>query len=434
MDMMIFKSVKTKQFIQKLTMTSVLMSLVILSSAAVTTSSYAAEQALDSIAAVVNSDVVMVSEVRSAARQFTAEQKTELSDQQLFKQVLEKLIMDKIQVQKAKAIGIKIDDAAVDTAMETIAKQNNLDLQQLRLALIERGLNYKDFREGLRERLYTDNLRKRQQGRNNIGENEIDDLIQSESFNLSKNVQYDLIDIVIPNNTNSVKQFNANLKRAQNLRNKLLLNKNLSSPEIVNMGAKKINLGWKSAETLSPIYSRTISLMDEGELSNVIRDNKGFHILKLVKQRGGKRQQIQEARVRHILISNKDPKARVKVIQLRNKILAGESFSKLATKHSEDKGSASNGGELPMTNTANYVPPFTKVVNSIALNSVSQPVETRFGWHIIEVLDRKSSDKTRESIQDKAKKLVSDEKRANDLNNWLKTLRDEAYVEYRIKL
>ncbi len=432
--MMIFKSVKTKQLIRKINITSMLMSLVILSSVAFSTLSNAAEQALDSIAAVVNSDVVMVSEVRSAARQFTAEQKTELSDQQLFKQVLEKLIMDKIQVQKAKAIGIKIDDAAVDTAMQTIAKQNNLDLQQLRLALIERGLNYKDFREGLRDRLFTDNLRKRQQGRNNIGENEIDDLIQSESFNLSKNVQYELIDILIPNNTNSVKQFNTNLKRAQNLRNKLLLNKNLSSPEIVKMGAKKINLGWKNAETLSPIYSRTISLMDEGELSNVIRDNKGFHILKLVKQRGGKRQQIQEARVRHILISNKDPKARVKVIQLRNKILAGESFSKLATKHSEDKGSASNGGELPMTNTANYVPPFTKAVNSIALNSVSQPVETRFGWHIIEVLDRKSSDKTRESIQDKAKKLVSDEKRANDLNNWLKTLRDEAYVEYRIKL
>ncbi len=168
--------------------------------------------------------------------------------------------------------------------------------------------------------------------------------------------------------------------------------------------------------------------------SNVIRDTQGFHILKLVKQRGGKRQQIQEARVRHILISNENPQAKLKVTQLRNKILAGESFSQLATKHSADKGSASNGGELAMTNTANYVPPFAEAANSLAPNTLSQPIKTKFGWHIIEVLDRRSSDKTRESIKNQAKQLVGTKKREEDTKNWLKTLRDEAFVEYRIKL
>lgn len=394
----------------------------------------AEDQALDAIAAVVNSDVIMVSELRAAAQQVQSKQEENINQSTLFKQVLEKMIMDKIQVQKAKAIGIKIDDAAVDTAMQTIAEQNKLDLQQLRLAIIERGLNYKNFRENIRDRLYSDNLRKRQQGRNNIAENEVDDLIQAESFTLSKDVQYQLIDITIPNQTNSVQQFNVNLKRAQNLRNKLLLNSNLDTTSIAKMGATKKDLGWQNSESLSPAYSRTLSLMGEGELSNVIRDPKGFHILKLVKQRGGKREQTTQAKVRHILIKKEDPKAKLKITQLRNKILAGESFSLLASKFSDDKGSAKSGGELPMTNTANYVPQFSKASNTLALKTLSQPVQTQFGWHILEVLERQKSDKTRESIKNKAQKIVTSKKQNEDLNNWLKSLRDEAFVEYRIKL
>jgi len=394
----------------------------------------AEELALDGIAAVVNSDVIMVSELRSTAQQVQAKQENKVNQRVLFKQVLEKMIIDKIQVQKAKAIGIKIDDAAVDTAMKTIADQNKLNLQQLRVAIIERGLNYKNFRESIRDRLYSDNLRKRQQGRNNIAEDEVDGLIQSESFNLSKDIQYQLIDFVVPNKTKSVQQFNANLKRAQNLRNQLLRNSDLNATVIAKMGATKKNLGWQDAESLSPVFSRTLSLMGEGELSNVIRDKQGFHILKLVKQQGGKRKQTTEAKVRHILIKKEDPQAKLKVTQLRNKILAGESFAQLASRFSEDKGSAANGGELPMTNSANYVPPFAKSVNTLPLNTLSQPVLTNFGWHIIEVLERQKSDKTRESIKNQAKNLVSKQKQDENLNNWLKSLRDEAFVEYRIKL
>lgn len=394
----------------------------------------AEELALDSIAAVVNSDVIMVSELRAAAQQVQASQKNNLAQRVLFKQVLEKMIMDKIQVQKAKAIGIKIDDAAVDTAMKTIADQNKLNLQQLRVAIIERGINYKNFRESIRDKLYSDNLRKRQQGRNTIAEDEVDDLIQAESFNLSKDTQYQLIDIVVPNNTNSVQQFNVNLKRAQILRKKLLGKSNLDVAVISKMGATKKDLGWKNAETLSPVYSRALSLMGEGELSNVIRDKNGFHILKLVKQQGGKRDQITEVKVRHILIKKEIPQAKLKITQIRNKILAGENFAQLANRYSDDKGSAVNGGELPTADSAKYVPPFARSVNTLALNTLSQPVQTQFGWHIIEVLERQKSDKTRESIKNQATNLVGKQKQDENLSNWLKTLRDEAFVEYRIKL
>jgi len=428
--MIIFKKSITNFNTTKLKLSKIL--LLIFFTLSITTLSKAEEQALDAIAAVVNNDVIMVSEVRTAAQRAKQDEKS--NQKEIFKQVLEKLIMDKIQVQKAKAIGIRIDDAAVDTAMQTIANQNKLDIQQLRVAIIERGINYKDFRESIRDRLYTNNLRTRQQGRNDITENEVDDLIQAESFNLSKQIQYQLIDILIPNNTTSVQQFNINLNRAHNLRKKLLKNSQLSDQEITNLGGKKIDLGWQNAESLSPVYSRTLSLLGQGELSNVIRDTKGFHILKLVGQKGGDRKEITEAKVRHILIKSEDPQAKLKVTQLRNKILAGENFAQLASRFSEDEGSAKNGGELPMTNTANYVPQFATVANTLAVKTLSQPIETKFGWHILEVLERQKSDNTREAIKNQAKKLIGSKKQNDNMNNWLKSLRDEAFVEYRIKL
>ena len=391
---------------------------------------------MDSIAAVVNDDIIMVSEVRSAASRVNPSTASELTQQALFKEVLDKLILDKIQVQRAKAVGIKIDDAAVDEAMQSIAAQNKLDLQQFRVALIKEGVNYKDFRESIRNRLYSETLRKRQQSsNNNISEKEVDELIQAESYSLSNGVEYHLIDIVLPNtNSQSVKQFNQNLNRAQQLRKQLLGKKEISATTISKMGATSKNLGWQNSQTLSPAYIRTLSLMGPGELSTIVRDPKGFHILKLLEQRGGNNKQVMKARVRHILITATDPQAKLKATQVRNKILAGEDFAKLAKEMSADKGSAEIGGELPLANPAAYVPPFAAAVTTLPLNSLSEPVQTQFGWHIIEVLDRQQSDQTREAIKLQAQTLISEKKQIDEFNNWLQGLRDEAFVEYRMKL
>ena len=159
-----------------------------------------------------------------------------------------------------------------------------------------------------------------------------------------------------------------------------------------------------------------------------------MHILKLVKRQGGNEQKVVEAKVRHILISNEVPDAQTQITRIRNQILAGESFSKLAENFSFDKGSAVNGGELPMVNTSNYVPPFAAAANTLALNILSQPIQTRFGWHIIEVLERRFSDRSQLEIKDQAKLQVSEQKREEDFKSWLKSLRDEAFVEYRINL
>ncbi|MEB8431765.1 peptidylprolyl isomerase [Cocleimonas sp. KMM 6892] len=396
----------------------------------------AADKTLDSIAAIVNNDVIMISEVKAEAIKAKRSNKQNVSEQTLIKEAMEKLILDKIQVQRAKAVGIKIDDTAVDQAMQSLAEQNKLDLQKFRIALINEGYNYKDFRENIRDRLYMNTLRKRQQVSNkSISESEVDDLIQAESFSLNKGVQYRFIDIFIPNkNGQGVQQFNANYNRAQQLRKQLLGKSTIPKATLSKMGASSQELGWKESSTLSPVYMRSLSLIGEGELSQVVRDERGFHILKLIEQRGGKRTETKQARVRHILVSADTPNGRIKAIQIRNRILAGENFNKLAKENSADKGSAEKGGEMPMSNPAIFVPPFAKAVNSLPLNTLSQPVQTKFGWHIIEVLERKVSDQTRDALKKQAQTLISDKKQEEGFKNWLKSLRDQAFVEYRLNL
>ena len=396
---------------------------------------YAEDIALDKIVAIVNDDVVMFSEVRRVALRYKQSGQKNLSDKDIIKEILDKIILEKVQLQRAKDVGIKIDDAALNKAMANIAEQNKLNLAQFKIALTQEGHNYDQFRENLRDRLYIDALQKNhRRGRQKITESAVDDLIRAESLSINKETQYHLLDVLIPAvNGISVPQFNRQLKKAQLLR-KQLIGKTASNFATIakRMGASQKDLGWKKSQALSPAYVRTLSLMGVGELSDIVRDPSGFHILKLIEQRGGKRKITQQAKVRHILISKSDAQAKLKATQLRHQILAGGNFAKLAEANSADKGSAKQGGELGLTDPGSFVPPFAKAVISLPLNTLSQPVQTRFGWHLIEVLERKATDQTREALKAQAESLLNKKNQSDDTKNWLQGLRDQAYIEYRL--
>ena len=395
----------------------------------------AGEVQLDRIAAVVNDEVIMLSELKNAAIQVKLSGGSNLSNDQIIKEQLDKLILDKVQIQRAKGLGIVVDNSKLNDAMRRIAKQNNLDLEAFRLALIKEGLNYRDFRESIRNKLYIDLLKRRKNSTNKkITETEIDDLIKAQSYRLNKDVQYHLVDIMIPApNGISVKQFNNAYKRAFDLRKKMLANPlKVPTSLLKKMGASSTDLGWKLSQNLSPAYVRTLSLMGVGELSTVIRDAKGFHILKILEQRGGIRKITQQARVRHILIPADQKNARVKAIQLRQKILAGESFAALAKKYSADTLSAQDGGKLDMTDPNTFVPPFANAVKTLPLNTLSQPIQTRFGWHIIEVLERQDIDLTRKTLKKQAETSLTERNESEEYQNWLQGLRDEAYIDIRL--
>ncbi len=425
MDMMIFR----KRFFSILLLTG-LIQLVL------TGTSLAQDIPLDRIAAVVNSDVVMLSEVRSAAAQLK-KSNPQMDNRLLLKEALDKLIMIRLQIQKAKESGIKIDDSIVNEAVLSIAKQNKLKLEQFRVALKREGIDYKTFRENIREKLALDALRKRQQGRRNIiTEQEVDDLIKAESYQLNKDVQYQLQDILlaVPNGS-SVAQFNASYNKASQLRQKLLAKQQfLASPILKKYHASGKDLGWQNIRTLSPAYVRTLSLMQVGEISPLIRDPKGLHIVKLVDKKGGKRKITQQVHVRHILIPADEPNARIKALQIRQQIQAGKNFAALAKQFSADKGSAAKGGDLGTVQPDVFVPPFAHAVSTLPVNALSQPVKTRFGWHLIQVLERSKSDQTRDALKAQAQALISGKKQTDKYKLWLKGLRQNAFIEYRLTI
>jgi len=328
----------------------------------------AKETGLDKIVAIVNDEVVMFSEIKPIILRMKQSGQTHGSDKSLIKEVLDKVILDKIQLQYAKRVGINVKEETLDKAMNAIASQNKLSLAQLKIALKNQGLNYKKFRDNLRRKLTLDALQKSQQGgrQQKITESQVDDLIRAESLNLSKDTEYLLVDIVMPAaNGISVAAFNQQLKKAQQLRIKLVGQPGNKMIRLIKQfGASEKALGWNKSQDLSPAYIRALSLLGVGELSDVVRDARGFHILKLLEQRGGKRKMSQLAKVRHILIPSSDPQAKMKAAQLRNKILAGGNFATLARANSADTGSAKKGGELGMMDPASFVPPFAKAVVS----------------------------------------------------------------------
>lgn len=393
-------------------------------------SASAAEQSLDRIAAIVNSDIVMLSTVLQQAKRLKVATPSSI-DKKLIKQALEQLILVKIQVQHGKKLGIIVDDVRLNQTIEGIARQNNLSLAAFRNALEKQGFEYRSFREEIRSRLIIDALKQRQSGtRSNISEQEVTDLIFSQAAQLNKDAQYHLQDILItaPNGT-PLAQFNSAKNKAQQLRNQLLKQTNFATN-----GISTHDMGWKDVTELPLAYTRALSLMSVNEISPIVHDSKGFHILKLIEKRGGGQNLQLQVHVRHILIDDGSSKGLQKAKKIHQQLQTGADFSALAKINSADTGSAINGGDLGWATPSTYVPSFAAVVKISAIKAISQPVKSKFGWHIIQVLERKKIDSSRDALRASAKSILSKKKNKDGYETWLQGVRDDAFIEYRVKL
>ena len=246
-------------------------------------STNAAEQSLDRIAAIVNNDVVMLSSVLQQAKRLKVAS-PDSADKTLIQRALEQLVLVKIQIQRGKELGITIDDVMLNRTIAGIATRNKLSLADFKKALQREGFEYNAFREEIRNRLIIDALKQRQSGvRSKISEQEVTDLIFSQATKLNQDAQYHLQDILIPApNGTPLAQFNSARKKSQQLRQQLLKQKNFAIDELPSN-----DLFWKKSDELPLAYRRVLSLMAVGEISPVVHDSKGFHILKLVEKRGG---------------------------------------------------------------------------------------------------------------------------------------------------
>ena len=391
----------------------------------------AADAKLDGIAAIVNQDVILVSEVQQLARRIQAGSKS--NEQPVFQQALDRLVLEKLQLQSAKRSGISANDASIDRAMANVAQRNNLAPSQLKQALAKEGIDYTGFRKNLANQLIINSLKRRESSkRAQVSDQEIDDLIASESQQLAEGRSYHVQDLMIaapqPPSVGAYEQARRNASQLRKLA--------ITSPDFMKAsyaGNTASDLGWKNAPQLSFAYLKELNTLEPGQVSDVIHDARGFHVLKLVEKRGGIETKSQQVRVRHILIAATELDAKAKADKIRLQLLQGGDFATLARTNSADKGSALNDGDLGWSDSKRYVPAFAKATETMPLNTVSQLIQTKFGYHILEVLERREVDASKAALQTQARKAILSKKQEQDYDAWVQGLRSGAFIEYRIK-
>ena len=401
---------------------------------------------LDRIVAIVNEDVIMQSELRNKLRALInqiSEQNTQLPPRDIMeRQVLEQLIMNKLQLQFAANTGILVDDETLNRAISNIAAENKVNLSQFREILERDGYSYEAFREDIRNEIVIARLRQRQvDNRISVTDREIDYHLANEEVQGGIETEYRLSHILIaipedatPEEIEQVKLVAGKaLEDLANGEDFAKLARTISDGQQAQDGG---DLGWRKADDIPNLFAGQVSTLQEGEVSELIQNPSGFHIIKLTEVRSGDKFMVTQTLARHILIRPNelvtDNDAKTRLEQLLIRLKGGDNFEELARSHSEDPGSAVNGGDLGWSNPGDMVPEFENEMNRLEPGEISEPFRSPFGWHIVQVLERRQHDNTEDLKRARAREIIRARKIEEAQLNWLRDLRDEAYVEYRL--
>ncbi len=402
---------------------------------------------LDRIVAIVDQTVITERELESRIATVTAQfkkQGTELPEESILrKQILERLITDTLQIQYAAQIGLKVDDNQLDKTIEKIAEQNNLTLTEFSEALAKDGISMLKFRADIRNEITVARLREREvDGRVNVSESEIDNYLTSQSSLNENTDEFEISHILIrtpeEGATEDIQKAKAKVDEAASQLNSGVSFAKVSAsfsdaPNALEGGS----LGWKKGSQMPALFLDALKNMQAGEISAPLRSPNGFHLLKLTNKRGGNSPLvIQQTHARHILIKitevMSDKEAETKINAIKERLDNGEKFEVLARQFSEDS-TASNGGDLNWVNPGDTVPPFEAAMNALKDGQISTPVRSQFGWHIIQVIERRSQDMSKESARLKARQEIRSRKADEAYQDWIRELRDRAYVELRLE-
>lgn len=402
---------------------------------------------LDRIVAVVNDDVITQFELNDRMKRVMRQlqqQGTPLPPTEVIKkQLLERMIADRAQLQYAAQTGLRIDDSQLERALTRIADENKLSMAEFRDALQHDGINFATFREEIREEMILARLRERDvDNKITVTDGEIDNYLSNQADKPGAEDEYNLAHILLqvpeqasPEQLQERKaQAEHALEQLKNGADFAQLAASLSdAPDALQGGA----IGWKKAGELPTLFAQALVGMHAGETSAVIRSPAGFHILKLVGKRGGETTLVvQQYHARHILIKTNelvsDTDAKNRLLQLKERIDNGADFAELARQHSEDT-SAAKGGDLGWLSPGDTVPEFERAMKQLKPGQTSAPVQSPFGWHLIQVLERRDHDVTQERQRLLARQALQARKSDETFQEWLRQLRDRAYVEIRLE-
>ena len=400
---------------------------------------------LDRIIAIVNSDVIMLSELEEKLRTVRSQmeqQGTQLPPAEaLEKQVLDRLIQNRLQLQMASQTGIRVDDETLNRTISNIAAENKVTLTQFRDILEKDGYSYEQFREDIRNEITISRLRQRQvENRITVTDQEIDNYLatQEHQGNVETEIRLAHILIATPDAASPEEIEQARLvadKAREDLKKGQDFAQMAASISDGQQALEGGDLGWRKLEQIPVLFAEYITDMKPGDISELIQSQSGFHIIKLVYIRSSDKLIVQQTQARHILIRTDELTtadiARTKLEQLKLRIDGGDDFAALAKAHSGDSVSAIAGGDLGWVNPGDLVPQFETVMNALKPGEISEPFETDFGWHIVQVLERREHDSTETIKRTKAREAIRNRKINEAVQTWLRQMRDEAYVEYR---
>ncbi|MCX4188926.1 peptidylprolyl isomerase [Methylophaga sp. OBS3] len=400
---------------------------------------------LDRIIAVVNEDVVLESELQAMTQnvrqQIRQRNGAMPSSDVLRRQVLERLIMQRIQLQRAEQTGVRVSDDALNAALTQIAQNNNMTLREFRDVIEQDGYRFTDFRENIREEMIITRLRKAQvEDSIVISEREVDNFLATQTLQGEAETTYRLQHILVsvpeaasPEDIQDAEQRLAQIQT--------LLRDGGDFAEVAagySDGQNALEggeLGWRKQGELPSLFANVVPTLAKGEVSDVIRSGSGFHLVRVADKKSEETHLVSQTLASHILLKTtevmSDEEAQSRLEQLRERLLNGEDFAELARAHSEDTGSAIEGGSLGWVSPGVMVPEFEEKMNGLAEGEISDVFQSRFGWHLIKVEDRREENMAEEYNRNQAREQLRQRKVEEELESWLRALRDEAYVEYR---
>ena len=401
---------------------------------------------VDRIIAVVNDEVItereLAARVDFAFRQLRAQGTPPPPREVIERQVLERVINDRVQLQHSRDIGLRIDDAELDRALLRIAEQNKMSVPQLREVLAKDNVPFAKFREDIRSEITLSRLKEREIAqRVVVTEAEIDNFIQGQQAQPGRdefNVSHILV--AVPENA-SPEQLRTRRERAEQALAQIKGGADFrqvaaafsDGPEALQGGV----IGWRQTDRLPTLFVDALRTLQPGQLSELLRSPNGFHILLLNERRGGAAPMlVQQTRARHILIKTNElvseTEARNRLLALKERLDNKADFAELARARSEDT-SASRGGDLNWLSPGDTVPEFERAMDALKPGEISAPVRSPFGWHLIEVLERRNQDVTQEGLRMNARQTLRERKTDEAYQEWVRQLRDRSYIEQRLE-
>jgi peptidyl-prolyl cis-trans isomerase SurA len=402
---------------------------------------------VDRVVAVVNKDVITLTELAQRTERAAAElrrQRIAAPERAVLeRQVLQRLVLDKAQLQLAESTGMRVDELQLDRAVQRIAQNNGLALADFRRALERDGVDFEDFRAELRQQILLSRLREREvDDRVQVSETELDAYLEEHKASLASAVEYDVAHILVrvPEQARpeQVEQARARAARARDeARAGADFARLAASASDAGDALQGGALGWRAPGRLPELFAEALRDMQPGAVSELLRSPAGFHVVKLLGRRGaGDAAPVTQTRARHILVKSNEvvseEDARRRLLGLRERIVAGADFAEMARLNSED-GTAARGGALGWVYPGDTVPEFERAMNALAPGELSQPVRTPFGFHLIEVLERRAGDVSAERQRQLARLALRERKADEAYQDWLRQLRDRTYVELRLE-